>query len=542
MLPTAQNWLDPRPQPRGVALASRPSGSPRRLVCFDNGKLSPPYHRWMPILPELVAQLERLGHVTVECSDLLSEPVADHAAHVARWQRSGIDGVVFALCDAGVTLPTVQLAAAAEAGGIPTAIVCTEQVIEVAAVSAGFLAPGLPLLVITGGRLDGPDQLVAAVAELGSALRDAISQPAAELQARFRRSFPFVAALARRPASTAAEPFAAVAAREFLTDGLPVTEPTRDRVDALLATGDRDPEDRLVMSMAPSGSPLTVRQAAICAAMAGCGPECFLLVVAALRAMAAPEYRLSLASITTYPGANLLVFSGPAAQAAGVAHGRGCLGPAHRANLAIGRAVALTLITVGRAIPGLSTLCQLGSPGQIACCFADDPHGPLPPLHTELVSPGDSIVLVQKCESPHNVLDHLSSTPEQLLATVAAVAATVGGNNAYVPSDLIVILNPEHAEIVARAGWRRRDVQQFLWQEARNERSRLHGRGAKPEWPAEWSALDRVPVAPSPDRIWVVVAGAPGPHSMVAKPWGYAQAVWQPVHRAAVADRWRGDT
>jgi hypothetical protein len=125
----------------------------------------------------------------------------------------------------------------------------------------------------------------------------------------------------------------------------------------------------------------------------------------------------------------------------------------------------------------------------------------------------------------HNVLDHISATPESLLTTFCRVAATVGGNNGYVPSDLLLILNPEHAQVLSRYGWTRTDVQRFVFENARNKRSELVGRGVKAEWLREWSDWDRIPVVPAPERIWMVVAGAPGPHSMVSVPWGYGSAV-----------------
>ena len=109
------------------------------------------------------------------------------------------------------------------------------------------------------------------------------------------------------------------------------------------------------------------------------------------------------------------------------------------------------------------------------------------------------------------------------------MAATLGGNNAYVPSDLLLILNPEHAELIARAGWTRKDIGRFIWEHARNARASLAGRGSKREWPAGWAEWPAIPVVPGPERVWVVVAGAPGPQSMVAIPWGYAQASWRRV-------------
>ena len=98
---------------------------------------------------------------------------------------------------------------------------------------------------------------------------------------------------------------------------------------------------------------------------------------------------------------------------------------------------------------------------------------------------------------------------------------------------VVTARNPAQiADIVARAGWSREDVRRFVWENARNDRAALQGRGSKPEWPAQWQDLDRLPVVPSPDRIWTVVAGAPGPQSMVVIPWGYAKAAWRPVASA----------
>jgi hypothetical protein len=72
-------------------------------------------------------------------------------------------------------------------------------------------------------------------------------------------------------------------------------------------------------------------------------------------------------------------------------------------------------------------------------------------------------------------------------------------------------------------------VQRFVFENARNLRSEVTGRGVKAEWLPEWKNLERVPVVPSPERIWTVVAGAPGPHSLVTVPWGYGDAVVRDV-------------
>jgi len=512
----APAWLDPRPPAPSTHPAARGRASGRRLVFFDNGKLSPPYQHWLPIEAPLVASMRTLGDVERDGCDLLFESPARRAQRVAAWKQGGIDGIVFALCDAGVTQPTLALAAAAEQAGIPTAVLVLRSVLDLASACAAFLVPGMPLVELTAGRLDDLDSLGSAAETAAvQVVRALCHQPTAPPQL----------GLSRPPKPEPFDDFDEYARRRHLTDGLPVRLPTPERVQALLAATS-GADEVLHPSLSPSGAALTLHGAAICAAMAGCEPGQFRFVLAALRAMAQPGYQLPLASITTHPGANLLLFSGPAARQAGIASGRGCLGPGYPANAAIGRAVGLALQNVGRAIPGLSALSTQGSPAQWACCFSDRCDTDLPPLNVVLGHGNQTVAWVQKAGAPHNVIDHLSSTPESLLRTIASVAATAGGNNAFLPSDLLVILNPEHARICTRAGWNRAAIQQYLWEQARNPRENLQGRGVKGEWPEHWKDWPLLPVAPSPDRIWIVVAGENGPQSQVAIPWGYAQAQW----------------
>ncbi len=530
-----EECLDPRPTAHPQPLAQRPTGAgTRKLVFFDNGKLSAPYIRWTPVVAPLVAHLRTMGEVSQEYADLLLEPVAHHAQYIARWRQQNVDGVVFGLCDAGVVGPTLLFAAATEAAGIAAVVLCTDQVMDLAATGAAFQAPGLPIVLLPAGRLDTPAQLAAAAQRIAPEVQHGLCTDAATLLREFAVRFPDANDLAPQPNERvpAAAEFPAFAQEHHMTDGLPVVAPTRSRVKRFIDAAQRDPNEVLIESLSPSGAPLTVEKVAACAAMAGAQPAVFPFVLAALEAMATPDYQVHLAAITTHPGGNLILFSGPAADAVGITSGRGCLGPGQRSNVTIGRAVAFTLLNVGRAVPGLSTLSLLGSPAQLTCCFADAPNAPLPRLHTTLGNGHDTIAWALKCESPHNVMDHVSSTPESLLGSFCAVAATAGGNNAYIPGDLLLILNPEHADIVARAGWSREDVRRFVWENARNDRAALQGRGSKPEWPAQWQDLDRLPVVPSPDRIWTVVAGAPGPQSMVVIPWGYAKAAWRPVASA----------
>ena len=68
------------------------------------------------------------------------------------------------------------------------------------------------------------------------------------------------------------------------TDGLPIIPPTAERVASLLAWTDRDPQDELG-AMPPRYGVVTIEKLAINAVMAGCLPEYFPVVIAAVEAM-----------------------------------------------------------------------------------------------------------------------------------------------------------------------------------------------------------------------------------------------------------------
>jgi hypothetical protein len=75
------------------------------------------------------------------------------------------------------------------------------------------------------------------------------------------------------------------------SDGLPVTPPTDERVLRMLKGAARKP-DEVIGAIPPYLAPCTVEKAAINAVMAGCKPEYFPVVLAALQAALEPAFTL----------------------------------------------------------------------------------------------------------------------------------------------------------------------------------------------------------------------------------------------------------
>ncbi len=242
------------------------------------------------------------------------------------------------------------------------------------------------------------------------------------------------------------------------TDGLPVVVPTPERVARMALAAVADPTTSLGV-MGPLGSATTIEKVAVNAVMAGCEPDHMPIVLAALRALLRPDYDLSEAQSTTHSTTPLIVVSGPLAQACGIAGGFGALGPGHRANASIGRAVRLCLMNIGGARPGVSDMALLGHPGKFTMCLAENvAESPWEPCSVAAgFDPLDSVVTVVGVEAPHSVVfvDDADDpgSPERLLRLVARSIANPGSNNAFFRSGAVAVaLNPDHAAVLARAG------------------------------------------------------------------------------------------
>src|SRR3954447_21079947 len=102
------------------------------------------------------------------------------------------------------------------------------------------------------------------------------------------------------------------------TDGLPIVAPTPDRVGAMLDAASADDPDLTIGYLPVRGRGVTMEKAAINAVMAGCRPEYFPVVVAALEAMFDPAFNLHTVLTSTGGAAVCVIVSGPIADAIGM--------------------------------------------------------------------------------------------------------------------------------------------------------------------------------------------------------------------------------
>ena len=316
-------------------------------------------------------------------------------------------------------------------------------------------------------------------------------------------------------------------------DGLPTIPPTEDLVEAMLA-GLPEDAGRVLGPLPPSRLTPTLRSVAANAVMAGCGPADFPVVLAALDAVQDPEYNLHGTLATTHPCAPMVLVNGPVRAELGVNCGGNCFGQASRADAVIGRALALVLLHVGGARPGVLDRSTQGSPAKFTYCFGEnEEESPWEPYHVRRgFAAGDSVVTVMAAEPPHNVNDHGSTTGEEILTTIAGTMAESGSNNVYVRGPHLLVLGPEHAATLHRDGWTPHTIRTYLWEHARIPVERVSA-GNRRHFAESGIAPDGAfyTVSTGPERLHVAVAGGAGKHSAWIPSFGSTALSCRPVRR-----------
>lgn len=298
------------------------------------------------------------------------------------------------------------------------------------------------------------------------------------------------------------------------SDGLPVVAPTAPRVHAMLAAAGRDADEELG-TMPPRHGVVTVQILAVNAVMAGCRPDYFRVVIAAVEALLDPAFNLFAVQATTHPCAPCVIVNGPIAHAIGLNSRYGAFGPGCRANATIGRAIRLILLNVGGAAPGILDRSTQGQPAKYAFCVAEnEAESPWEPLHVERgFAATESTVTVTAADGPHNINDHVSDTAAGILATVTNALADMGGNNAYLYGQPTIAFGPEHAAILAAGGYTKQAIKAHVFEHARIAREQWLRGGMAGMFEDRFADAGYVPIIERPDDLQIIVVGGFGRHS-----------------------------
>lgn len=239
-------------------------------------------------------------------------------------------------------------------------------------------------------------------------------------------------------------------------DGLGIQVPTETELRKFVYAAGYKGEEVLTFENY-CGEPTTIGDAAAQLMFTAGKPRSLAAVVAALEALAHERLNLRGVMTTTGNAAICLVFHGQSCEQYGLHSGSNSFGPRAGANPAVGRAVALFLQNVCKATPAVLDMATIGQPGKFTWCGAEDcnstPHSwesqPYAAV-TVLVTSGIAEIV---CEMDHDA--------EALLAYIASVMASplqVGASGPEVPRSCALILAPEHAQVLAAAGYDRHSI------------------------------------------------------------------------------------
>jgi hypothetical protein len=314
--------------------------------------------------------------------------------------------------------------------------------------------------------------------------------------------------------------------------GLPVIPPTPESVAAMLKGTSRKPDELLGM-VPPRMGALTVELVAIHAVMAGCKPEYMPVLIAAAEALLDPKANARGATTTTATTSVLMIVNGPIVDEIGIASRQGAAGKSHHPNASIGYAIQLIAVVVGGSRPPSPDKSTLGGPGDFVCWLFGENEDALPkgwePLHVDRgFKRSDSVVTVMGIYPPVDNIDHWSVTPEEHInwwAHLVTPLLSIGGPAWITQMDQphIVGLGPEHAQLLAGAGWNKDQFRKAIWEKARIPLS---------AWPKGSPNLDLlikrfgpvtpetpIPITFKPEDFLIVIAGGSGKHSHFFAPF-----------------------
>jgi len=298
------------------------------------------------------------------------------------------------------------------------------------------------------------------------------------------------------------------------TDGLPVIPATRERVDEFLATTSR-PADEVIGRLEHLKREVTVELAAINAVMAGCKPEYFPVVLATWDALMAERATVGGGWQSTSGPAPLIVINGPIRKELGFNSTGGVFGPGFRPNATVARTIGLIVRNALGVKPHVLEQATQGIPGRWSMCIAEnEEESPWEPLSVDGgVTAGVNAVSTMLLRTSEFVDNRHTGDPEKLLGDFADTISRAG-SWIFTHASAGIVFCPEHAQMLAKAGFSKDDVRQWLFERcgktkaelAKAGKNGIHGHVRRDE--GELEGFDRYYADASPKNIPIIVAGA----------------------------------
>ena len=243
------------------------------------------------------------------------------------------------------------------------------------------------------------------------------------------------------------------------TDGLPIIPPTEEAVAEML-TGTEFPPDHLVEKLEPRMGKATVEKIAINAVMAGCLPTYMPLLIAGVQALAAnPGPGMMAASTGSW--APFWLINGPAARDANFRSNYGAASPGDIANAAFGRAMGLITKNIRGIRKQIEDMGVLGNPAKFSFVAAEnEENSPWQPNHVDHGFKKDDSTVTLMFPNTYQQMMPFGTDDKGLLGTIigSIFPARIGS--------FAAILTPNNAQSLARHGWSKKQVKDYIVEHA----------------------------------------------------------------------------
>ena len=318
------------------------------------------------------------------------------------------------------------------------------------------------------------------------------------------------------------------------SDGLPIVPPTVDKIEEFLKFTNHTPDEVLGVIL-PDSRAATVWSIAVNGVMAGCRPQYMPVLVALIKAMVDPIYGVE-HSGNTPGGETLITINGPIIKQLGFNTTQGVLRDGFMPNTAIGRFWRLYLRNIAGFLLHKNDKCTFGNTWRVVLAENEDVCEKIgwEPNSVEMgFAAGDNTVTISRYVGGNVLSSVYGDHPDKMMPYLSDallrmhtwhIAFTIGTSMGTLRP--LIILSPILAETIAKAGWSKTDVKQYLFDHARmtateferylgdwtdhhiwqiEEQAKL---GKIPKDFTESNDPDRlVPITFNPDDYMIVVAG-----------------------------------
>lgn len=327
-------------------------------------------------------------------------------------------------------------------------------------------------------------------------------------------------------------------------EGTPIVPPTVEKVTEFLKFTDQSP-DEVIGVLLPDSRQATVWNIAVNGVMAGCRPEYMSVLIAIVEAMSDPKYGIEHSGNT--PGSEeLITVSGPIVKELDFNYTQGALRVGFQANTSIGRFPRLILRNIAGFLPHSTDKGTFGNTWRVVLAENYDAVrkiGWAPMSVDRGFNVDDNVITVARHHAgasqssvsggPDEILDNIADTLQRMVGIWAADKFTVGvgeGRNGCTEMPHVV-MTPCIAEVLAKAGYSKKDVKRALYERARIPASHIEQdwkwqmrspfllnqticdlvkAGKVPKQFCESTDPNRlIPIVCSPDDIVLTVSGDP---------------------------------